>query len=425
MRRKKGFALASIALGALGALASSCAPRAPSPPTTTTANTAKTVASAPTPGPTTFSVPRPDPSKPPTIFKVLAPLRFKPAKGAAKMKLLHPQREHVVMSPDGTTMLASFGNHATIFSNAPGAPKKGVDVDVADVFETAFSNDGAFVAVTQARDSLTVFGLPKGDVVWHSNVGAECAPVFVGSTLMFHFQSWTGPGYGPGRLWRVTIPPTSPKIEATPIGPERIANRCWADPSGRWWIVTDDNGKPHTTTVVDGATGLGAPWLSDDDPIGSPIADRACFPVEKEGYRCAKMGETALEVLGPPGDPNSWLGLVFDDTGKRALYTLVHETSTGDGIDQATYVADFDAQTVQRVIGPGLRSGGVIKLLSGGRVIAAGSASGVEIWDLDAGTSMKIPGNAFYGVDPVFGVPRSLFVFEEDGGGWKAYRADL
>jgi hypothetical protein len=349
-------------------------------------------------------------------------MKFKPAKGVAKLKMVHPEREHVVVGPDGTTMVASSGNHATLFTSAS---PKGVDVEVADVFETAFTPDSAFVAVTQARDSLAVFALPKGNVVWRSSVGDECGPVFVGSTLMFHFQSWTGPGYGPGRLWRVAFPPSSPDAAPTPLGPERIANRCWRSPDGARWIVTDDNSKPTTTTIVDGATGAGALWLSNTDSVGSPIADRACFPVEKEGYRCARVGDSAFEVLGPLGDPNSWLGLVFDDTGKRAMYTLVHETAGDDGIDQGTYVADFEAKTVQRVMGVGLRSGGVIKLLSGGRVIAAGSASGVEIWDIDAATSMKIPGNAFYGVDPVAGAPRSLFVFEEQGSTWKAYRADL
>ena len=103
MRRIVGIAIGGAALA-------SCAPRAPAPPIAKTTPVASTV--APT---ATFSVPRPDPTKPPTVFQVLAPMRFKPGKGAAKLKLVHPEREHVVMAPDGSTMLASFGNEATIF----------------------------------------------------------------------------------------------------------------------------------------------------------------------------------------------------------------------------------------------------------------------------------------------------------------------
>ena len=182
--------------------------------------------------------------------------------------------------------------------------------------------------------------------------------------------------------------------------------------------------------VVDGATGADAVFLPDIAGEASPVADRVCFPGEKgRAYRCAKVGSAQLELLGPEELANGSIGLQFDDTGKRAMYEIIHEIPGSDRTRRAsTYcVAGLPSEAPCRQPPAWVftAAGSLAMLLGRAWLIATGSGSGVEVFDLDAGTKLRIPGRAFFTVKSIPGRPRALLVFQQEGSSWKAWLAEL
>ena len=80
----------------------------------------------------------------------------------------------------------------------------------------------------------------------------------------------------------------------------------------------------------------------------------------------------------------------------------------------AFFVADVATKTVRALYGARGASGGTSALLEGD-VFAAGSATGVEVWDVAAKTRSFIAGNGFYGVTPVPGRARAMLIASSAG----------
>lgn len=320
---------------------------------------------------------------------------FRPRGGAATVRLIERSRSNAWLGPNGV-VVTSGGSSGSLL--AGGKTQK---LAIADGFEVSFSPDGTQASVVQARAPLSVISIPQGKVVWEHEHGLGCAARWASPTTLVAHDD-----LNEAFLWRIDLSLHPPRAQK--LGVERRADHCWASADGKRWLVQDDfarkerspKGSEHYRGVlwrVDGETGAATVLLEDpSDIVASSAADRVCY-TKKDGIFCRAVDGPDERVA----DEGAYLQL--DDTGR----TLVFSTR---GV---FFAADLNTKTVRALSGVTGHSGGIVAVLSGGEAFATGSSSGVEVFDLRAKTKLVIPGGSFYGVHPVPGRARSLFIEKE------------
>jgi hypothetical protein len=384
--------IVTIASGCAGTPAPGRAPPAPEP-----------AQSRPAPTAASSSAERPPPLPPASAFRVQtaeppksAYLReedivFRPRAGAATVRLVERGRSMAWFGPKGV-MATSSGSTGSIL--AGGRVQR---LAIADGFEVTFSPDGARASIVQARAPLSVVDVAAAKILWRHERGLGCAARWANATtLVAHDDS----------LLRVDLAAEPPV--ARQLGVARRADECWASSDGKRWLVRDDLARKVVTKDgheryhgvvwrVDGETGAASVVLEDaSDVMGTAAADRLCY-TRDGALLCRAIDGPEERIADDAAYPQ------LDETGR----TLVYSTR---GV---FFAADLRDKTVRALSGVTGHSGGVVAVLSGGDFFATGSASGVEVFDLRTKTKLVIPGGSFYGVRPVPGRPRALFIQKE------------
>jgi hypothetical protein len=276
-----------------------------------------------------------------------------------------------------------------------------------------FSPDGARVAILQYLGRLIVLDATTAKLQWEhdSKLGdfGECDVRFATSSeVVFHGESRDGDA----RLVRVDLATG----KGTQLGAPLNVDECTATPDGSRWLLftdyekppNDPKGKSTSVGVVrvrDGATGATFELVRGLHSARalSPTGDRVCWHDEETNHvSCLRASDRGLEKI--------WQGaastLEIDAEGKRMLVTGSVQVKAD--WKPVTLLVDFADGTIRALDGPRLKSGGAVKLMSSGVIVASGSASGIELYDVDAGLRWFAARSPFYSPYALRGQPRRL-----------------
>jgi len=348
--------------------------------------------------PATVPAPATTPGKRPRVFTTLPTVTFKPG-AALKKKRIGVQRTWAGTTPDGATSVFGFDMKGWLQT-----PKGTFPFPAAHVARTVWSDDRSRVAVLQYLGPAVVLDTLNGANVLQRKGALECDARFGGNdTLYVHEESKDATA----RLYRVDLKSGA----STALSAPRRVDQCAASADARTWVLFDEYAKDSKLTVLDAPSGKLEPLAHGDlDAVTlSPAGDRACF-VRGVAVVCARTDHVEERIAhGLHG-----VGLEIDPLGARMLVQAFYDLK--DESVPVMLLVDFAGGTVREVRGPTLKSGGSVHLMSSGKVIATGSASGVEAFDVESGTRHTVLHPEMYSVHAVAGAERSI-IGEEDNGG--------
>ncbi len=340
----------------------------------------------------------------PNDFRRGPPYTFRGRGGAPRERLLGNGREGAWVAEDGVTAVTGGGSAGSLLVGGANVPLR-----VADLFDASFAPDMRHAALAQARTPLTVIDVPSGAVLWQAPEGRTCKARWMSPTVLIAHDYWQN-----ARLWRIDFATHPPRVQ--PLGGViKRADACWASPDGRTWLVRDDYGMPGGVVwVIDGLTGAASVLTQGYSfVVGSPIADRACVQRRDNTIDCIHVNPRTADTVFRGGTRAPFdVFSNIDDTGARLMF----------GAGPNVMVADFASRTVRAVPAITLPWGGSLTLLSGGHVLATGSSTSADLYDLEAGWWMSVPIARSYTVKPVWHRPRSVLVARQP---WVASPSDL
>jgi len=306
-------------------------------------------------------------------------------------------------SADGVVSVLGFDMKGLILT---AKKPDGVAFPAAHVARTVFSADGSRVAALQYLGALLVLDTVTGGVVHERKGALECDARFLDpGRLRLHEESKDQKA----RLYDLDLATG----KQTPLsGPRRVSN-CSSSLDARSWLLHDEYAKDARVVLLR----VGPPPILEallktdgDGAVLSPIADRACF-YDLGNVRCVRTDHGEERVAsGLTG-----ASLEFDDTGARMLIqgSFLDKNEEPRSI---LLLVDFASGTVRKLMGPTLTTGGSVHLMSGGQVVATGSAGGVTAWDVEGKRRHALTHPAMYTVHAVAGAPHKI-AGEEDNGG--------
>jgi hypothetical protein len=258
------------------------------------------------------------------------------------------------------------------------------------------------VGVLQYLGAMVVLDTQTGKVVYQREGKLECDARFVGDTLWAHEESKDPKA----RLWKIDLKTNV----ATAVTAGRRVDQCVASADAQKWILYDEYAKDSKLMLMSAAGKLDPLAHGDMDSVTlSPAGDRACF-VRNLSVFCIRDDHTEERIA----TDISGASLEIEPSGARMLIQAFYSVK-GNSVP-VMLLADFASGSVREIRGPALKSGGSVHLLAGGKSIASGSASGVEVYDVEAGTRHALKHNAMYSVHALLGAERKL-IGEEDNGG--------
>jgi hypothetical protein len=324
---------------------------------------------------------------------------FTPGGGSPKQTPLAKRSHFSGISHDLASFVTGYDQQGMLFTAA--APKGIAWTSHSPQSDGArFSADGARVAVMQFLGPLVVLSTADAKTIWtraDEDGAGECEARWTSDDrLAFHAMSKDATA----RLWTVDLASGA----ATPKGPGVGVDACTASPDGaRWLLFVDyESGKAASAIRLrDAATGAVTELVRDvaSTWVLSPTADRACW-LDRATKRllCRRTSDLAVEEILSGVDV---MGLEIDDTGARMLIGSATMDDESDEPRAVMYLADFAAGTVRKLDAVTNSTGGTLHPLSGGHLIAAGSAGGVDVWDVDTGKHWIVKRNAAYTVHPI------------------------
>jgi len=373
------------------------------PSSSTSASSAPAIAStsAPPPFPSeAVSVATPPP--PARAFTDGGTVTFQPGV-ALKQRRLANRMIWGGTSADGVVSVLGFDMKGLVLT---AKKPDGVAFPAAHVARTTFASDGSRVAVLQYLGALIVLDTVTGAVVRERSGALECDARFLDAGhLRLHEESKDKTA----RLYDFDLATG----QATPLSAKRRVSHCTASLDAKTWLLHDEYAKDARVAVLRVATPTTLEALlkvDGDGAVLSPIADRACF-YDQGNVRCVRADHGEERVASGL----SGASLEFDDTGARMLI----QGSFLDAKEEPRSIlllVDFASGTVRKLVGPTLTSGGSVHLMSGGQVVATGSAGGVTAFDVEGKRRHALAHPAMYSVHAVAGAPHKL-VGEEDNGG--------
>lgn len=306
-------------------------------------------------------------------------------------------------SADGVVSVLGFDMKGLILT---AKKPDGVAFPAAHVARTSFSADGSRVAVLQYLGALVVLDTVTGGVVHERSGPLECDARFLDAGhLRLHEESKDQKA----RLYDLDLATG----KQTPLSGKRRVSNCSSSVDGTSWLLRDEYAKDARVALlrVGPKTTLEALLKTEGDgAVLSPIADRACF-YDQGSVRCVRTDHGEERVAsGLTG-----ASLEFDDTGARMLIqgSFLDKNQEPRSI---LLLVDFASGAVRKLVGPTLTSGGSVHLMSGGQVVATGSAGGVTAWDVEGKQRHTLSHPAMYSVHAVAGAPHKI-AGEEDNGG--------
>jgi hypothetical protein len=350
---------------------------------------------------------------------------FTPGGGSPKSTTLAKRTHFSGISRDLQSFVTGYDQQGSLFTAA--SPKGIAWAAHSPQSDGArFSGNGARVAVMQVLGPLVVLSTTDAKTVWtrgDDDGAGECEARWVSDDrLMFHGMSKDAKA----RLWSVDLASGA----ATAIGPGVGVDACTASPDGARWLLFVDYESGQATSALrmrDAASGavtelvrgVASTWVL------SPTADRGCW-LERASKRllCRRTSDLAVEEILSGVDV---LGLEIDDAGARMLIgsaTLGGGGGGGEGEESdepraVMYLADFDAGTVRKLDAVTNSTGGTMHPLSGGHLIAAGSAGGVDVWDVDKGKHWRVSRTNAFTVHPIPGESRRFVLGAEVDGSFE------
>jgi hypothetical protein len=362
------------------------------------------------------------PAPPDRVFTFGKDITFKAGAGVPKQRWIVDDTRFGGASPDLGVIVAASGQQGMLIT--PKAPK-GLKFPAHSPHEdgdAVFSPDRTRVAILQYLGSLVVLDAATAKLQWehHDDLGAfrECGVRFASKDeLVFHGEGKDGDA----RLVRVDL--TTGK--GTLLGTGLDVDECTATPDGSRWLLFNDYEKPAgnpkgkstsvgVVRVRDGVTGATFELVRGlhSAHVLSPTGDRVCWHEEETDHvSCLRASDRGLEKIWQ-GDAS---GLQIDAEGKRMLVTGTVQVKA-DYVP-VMLVVDFATGTIRALDGPRLKSGGSVSLMSSGVLVASGSSSGIEIFDVDAGARWFAARSPFYSAYAIAGQPRRLIGGSEPPGG--------
>jgi hypothetical protein len=347
------------------AMASACgdrpSPRYPAPSAAASAPP-DALAPGPVPAPVTFT------ELPPLVFRHGAPLELLPiAKYVYEFHALSPDaRSWVSSNSSSQDGKRPMKEGARLFT--PSFPD-GVVFD-SWVPSARFFADGSRVLVWSfGGGALAVLDVATGRTVFERRA-TVCAARFDGPDhVVFHESSKESDA----RLWRVEI--SSGKVAA--LGAPRASEFCEASADGSAWIAYYD----QTRAFVDGRTGAALAIRPPENAAVtlSPGANRYCLPSETD-LSCVHLPDGGSERVWSRATSEY---MVFGPDGQHALVRYI---TSPEGVYDGYAWVDFAARTVRVLSGFRSYSGSTPLIHPGGKLVSAGSGSGLYVYDMERGT---------------------------------------
>lgn len=312
---------------------------------------------------------------------------------ALKEKRIGSKRTWAGTTPDGAMSIFGFDMKGWLQTAKTSFAFPAAHVD------RAIWGDGR-VAVLQHLAAAVVLDTATGKVVYQRSGHLECDARMVGDNLWLHEQSKDPKA----RLYRVDLKTGI----ATVLSSGRRVDQCAATADGQRWMLFNDYANEVSLLS---ATGESVPLVSGqiESVRLSPTGDRVCF-VQQLSVVCRRGDRTEERVASDIVVAD----MEIDPMGARMMIRATYPVK-GEPVP-VILLADFASATVRELRGPSLRSGGSLRLLSGGRAVAAGSSTGVEVFEVESGKHHTLAHNAMYTVKPLPGAERKL-IGEEDNGG--------
>lgn len=342
------------------------------------------------------------PPPPPRAFSDGGTVTFQPGVGL-KQRRLGKRMTWAGTSADGVVSVLGFDMKGLILT---AKKPDGVAFPASHVAHTVFAADSSRVAVRQYLGALVVLDTVTGGVVHERKGALECDARFLDAGhLRLHEESKDPKA----RLYDLDLATG----KQTPLSGSRRVSYCSSSLDAKSWLLHDEYAKDARVVLLRVGTPpiLEALLKTDGDgAVLSPVADRACF-YDHGSVRCVRSDHGEERVAsGLTG-----ASLEFDDTGARMLIqgSFLDKNEEPRSI---LLLVDFASGTVRKLVGPALTSGGSVHLMSGGQVVATGSAGGVTAWDVENKRRHALSHPAMYSVHAVAGAPRKI-AGEEDNGG--------
>jgi hypothetical protein len=354
------------------------------------------------------------PSAAATVFAKGKTVSFTPGGGSPKQASIAKHTHFSGISRDLQSFVTGYDKQGVLVTAA--APKGIAWAAHSPQNDGArFAPNGARVAVMQYLGPLVVMSTSDAKTIWTRGDGdgaGECEVRWTSDDrLTFHAMSKETTA----RLWSVDLASGT----ATPTGPAIGVDACTASPDGKRWLLFVDYESGKATSAIrvrDAASGVVTELVRNvaSTWVLSPTADRACW-LDRAGKRllCRRTNDLAVEEILSGVEVQ---GLEIDDAGARMLIgsaTLPDEGDESDEPRAVMYLADFAAGTIRKLDAVTNSTGGTMHPLSGGHLIAAGSAGGVDVWDVDAGKRWRIKRNAAFTVHPIPGESRRFVLGAE------------
>ena len=246
---------------------------------------------------------------------------------------------------------------------------------------------------------LVVLDTQSGKVIHERKGWLECDARFEGNDTLWAHEESKDPK---GRLYKIDLKTGT----QTAMGVGRRVDQCAASSDASKWILYDEYAKDSKLMLFDVKANKYEPLAHGDMDSVVLSGERACY-VKNLSVICVKTDHTEEKVAT---DING-ASLQMDPTGARMLIQAFYSVK-GNNVP-VTLLVDFASGSVREVRGPTLKSGGSVQLMSGGKVIATGSSSGVEAYDVESGKSYSLKHNQMYSVKALPGADRKI-IGEED-----------
>lgn len=354
----------------------------------------------------------PLPTSPDRVFTTAPPIAFNAALPTPKQTPIAKHTHFSGASRDLKSFVVGDDKGAMLLS--PAAPT-GLpwSANAPQTDGARFSPDNSRVAVMQQLGPLVVVSMSDGKTIWRRDdgVAGECEVRWLGDDrLRFHGMSRDLAA----RSWTVDLVADTAVASGPPLG----ADACTSSMDGERWLVFVDYEAGQPTSAIrlrDASSGAVTEMVRSIASIWvlSPTADRACWLDRRQNALfCRRSSDLAVEQILAGVDVQ---GLEIDDAGARMLIGSAKPDADGEPV-AVMLLADFESGTVRRLDGIRLNVGATMHLLSGGHVVAAGSANGVEIFDVDAKKRAVAKRSNALIVHALPGEPRAFVLGAEAGG---------